>query len=52
MSRKFDGYSRSRATMQLCQLAEMDLVSEEELAQFSEETRAAVDNFLRVKRGA
>ncbi len=47
----FDGYSRSRATMQLCLMAAKGLVTDEELDQFSEETQSTVQNFVE-HRGA
>jgi tape measure domain-containing protein len=46
MGNIFDGYSRSKATMQLAQMAAKGLISQEEIEQFSEETQTFVQSFL------
>jgi hypothetical protein len=44
----FDGKSRSKAVMQLAGLRHHGLVTDEEFAEFSEETRDEVTRFLRI----
>ena len=46
MANIFDGYSRSKATMQLAQMAAKGLISQEEIEQFSEEMQTFVQSFL------
>ena len=50
IGRIFDGYSRSRAEVQLCLMAENGLVTDEELVQFTEEMRNAVQDFVGRRR--
>lgn len=42
LARMFDGFSRSKALFQLVMYYDNDLLSEEEITQFSEETRKRI----------
>ncbi|HWY74451.1 MAG TPA: peptide ABC transporter substrate-binding protein [Verrucomicrobiae bacterium] len=51
LARAFDDFRRSTAVMQLIIMRSMRLLSDEDLAGFSEQTQAQIRGFLSVARG-